>query len=107
MVVIPLPLREGERERERERESVCVCVCVDARGGARHSDAICVGPVWLQRHGCEFVTDVSLRREKADTRERKRGKSDLFRLMPGQGRARGIIYIQVCYMGGSDLKQKR
>ena len=84
-----------------------MCVCVDARGGARRSNAIRVGPAWLQRHSCEFVTDVSLRREKADTREREQGKSDLFRLMPGQGRAREIIYIQVRYMGGSDLKQKR
>ena len=92
MVVIPLLLREGERERERE--SVCVCVCVyGCERGVRRSDAIHVGPMWLQRHGCEFVTDVSLRQEKADTQERKQGKSDPFQLMPGQGWVRENIYM--------------
>ena len=70
MVVIPLPLRERERVCVCVCVCmcvyVCVCVCVDARGGARCSDAICVGPTWLQRHGCKFITDMSLRQEKAD-----------------------------------------
>ena len=92
MVVIPLPQRE--RERERERESVCVCVRERERGcEARRSDAVHVGPAWLQRHGCEFVTDVNLRRNRGrHTRAKMGEKSDLFRLMPGQGRARENIY---------------
>ena len=109
--------RESERERERaresarerERESVCVCVRERERGcEARRSDAVRVGPAWLQRHSCKFITDVNLRRNGGGhTRVKTGEKSDLFRLMPGQGRARGIIYIQVRYMGSSDLKQKR
>ena len=75
-----------ERERERvcvcvcvcERERECVCVCVWMQEGARHSDAIRVGPVWLQQHGCKFVTDVNLRQKEADMREQNGGKSNLY-----------------------------
>ena len=83
----------------RERERGCE---------ARHSDAVRVGPAWLQRHGCEFITDMNLRQNGGrHTRAKTGEKSDLFRFLLGQGRARRIIYIQVRYMGGSDLKQKR
>ena len=100
MVVIPLPLREGERES--------VCVCVDARGGGRRSDAIRVGPAWLQRHGCEFVTDVNLRRKRGRTHESETGKRAIciFRCLAKAGRG-GIYARQVHYMGGSDLKPKQ
>ena len=51
-------LSHCHRERGRERECVCVC----ERGcEVRCSDAVCVGPTWLQQHGCEFVTDMNLR----------------------------------------------
>ena len=72
MVVIPLPLRERE-----ERERVCVCVCVWMQEGAKRSNAVRVGPVRLQQHGCKFVTVVNLRRAVADTRKAKRGKRRL------------------------------
>ena len=55
-------LSHCHRERERERESVCVCVCERERGcEVRCSNAVRVGPAWLQQHGCKFVTDVNLR----------------------------------------------
>jgi hypothetical protein len=95
---------EGERERERER--VCVCVCVWMREGAKRSDAIRVGPAWLQRHGCEFVTDVNLRWKEADTREQIRGKSDLYFRCLAKARRGGIYTRQVRYMRGSDLNRK-
>ena len=94
MVVIPLPQRERERERERARERECVCVRERERGcEARRSDAVRVGPAWLQRHSCKFVTDVNLRRNGGGHTRAKTGeKSDLFRFPPGQGRARENIY---------------
>ena len=72
--------RERESERERERESVCVCERERERGcEARHSDAVRVGPAWLQQHSCEFITDVNLRRNGGGHTRAKTGeKSDLF-----------------------------
>ena len=70
MVVIPLPLRE--RERERERESVCVCVCEECE--TSRSEAVRVGPAWLQRHGCGFVTGVRPEVNDGGHARAKRGK---------------------------------
>ena len=82
MVVIPLPLVEGG---ERERESVCVCVCVCEREREREgereasrSNAIRVGPTWLQRHSCEFVKGVALEARGGGHAKVKWGKSDLY-----------------------------
>ena len=92
MVVIPLPQRERERARESERERECVCVCVRERGcEARHSDAVRVGPAWLQQHGCEFVTDVNLRQNggghtRAKTGEKERSISIDAWPRPGEGK---------------------
>jgi hypothetical protein len=58
---------------------------------ARHSDAVRIGPAWLQRHGCEFVTGVKLEAEDGGHARVKRGKGWSI-LMPGQGRVRGNIY---------------
>ena len=58
------------------------------------ADAVHVGPAWLQQHSCEFITDVNLRQNGGGHTRAKTGeKSDLFRLMPGQGRARENIYV--------------
>ena len=88
MVVIPLPLRE---EGERERERVCVCV---REYEARCSNTVCVGPAWLQRHGCEFVMDV--RREARGGRHMKvrREKEQLYFLcLAKAGRCHGSPLI--------------
>jgi hypothetical protein len=67
----PLPLREGEGERERERERVCVCV---RECEANRSKAVHVGPAWLQQHGCEFVTGVTLGARGGGHAKAKRGE---------------------------------
>ena len=99
MVVIPLLLRE---EGERERESVCVCV---REYEARCSNTVCVGPAWLQRHGCEFVMDV--RQEARGGRHMKvrREKERLYFLCLAKARRGGIYTPQVCYVRGSDLNK--
>jgi hypothetical protein len=77
----PLPLREGERE------SVCVRECE-----ANRSEAVRVGPAWLQRHGCKFVKGVALEaRGSRHAKSKTGGKSDSIS-MPGRGRAKGNIY---------------
>jgi hypothetical protein len=53
-------------ERESVCVCVCVCVCVQMQEGAKHSDAIHVGPAWLQWHSCEFIMDINLRWKEAD-----------------------------------------
>ena len=64
---------------------------------ASRSDAVRVGPAWLQRHGCEFVTDVSLRREKANAREQNEGKSNLyFNAWPRPGKGEYICHYTAC-----------
>ena len=71
-----------ERERERARERECVCVCERERermrGEARRSDAVRVGPAWLQWHGCEFVTDVNLRRNGGGHMRVKTGEKERY-----------------------------
>ena len=66
---------------------MCVCGC---ERGARRSDAIRVGPAWLQRHGCKFVTDVSLRQEKGGHARAKTGKRRSLSIdawpRPGEGK---------------------
>ena len=88
----------------RERESVCVCV---REYEARCNNTVCVGPVWLQRHGCEFVMDVrrEARGERQQTHESKEGERATLFSLPGQGRARGNIYTKVHYVRGSDLNK--
>ena len=80
MVVIPLPQRERERGRERERVCVCgVCVGERERGcKVRHSDAVHVGPAWLQWHGCKFITDVNLRQNGGRHTRVKWGKRAIY-----------------------------
>ena len=104
MVAIPLPLVERRvcvRVREREREG---------EGGrereASFSDAVRVEPTWLQRHGCEFVTDVALEARGSGHTKAERGTSDCIS-MPGQGQAKGdtVCKRQACYMPGSDPRQ--
>ena len=44
-----------------ERERVCVCVYMCVREcKANRSEAVHVGPTWLQQHGCKFVTGIIL-----------------------------------------------
>ena len=80
--------RECEREKARELRVSC-------SGETGRSDAVRDGLAWLQWHGCEFVTGITL--EARRHTNAKRGKtSGLFRLArvppPGRGRARAIIY---------------
>jgi hypothetical protein len=101
---VVIPAAAGERERERE--SVCVCVvCVCERGmesaprellgEARRDGAVRVGPAWLQRHGCEFVTGVRLEARDGGHTNAKRGRMSESISMPGQGQARGNIYATI------------
>ena len=63
-VVIPLLLRE-RREREREHK-------------VRHSNAACVGPMWLQWHSCRFIKGIN-NEERGDGHIRaKQEKSNLY-----------------------------
>ena len=55
--------REGERERECK---------------ARHSNAACVGPAWLQWHGCGFIKGVKLEERGGRHTKAKQGKEQLY-----------------------------
>ena len=92
MVVIPLPLiergSESERQRDRERER---------QGGreyeASRSDAVCVGPEWLQRHGCKFVKGVALEARGGRHAKAERGKERLYFQCLAEA-VRGGIYMR-------------
>ena len=63
---------------------MCVCVCVCVR---RRSVAVRVGPAWLQRHGCEDVTDVALEARGSGHAKARRGNKRLYfdaLLRPGE-----------------------
>jgi hypothetical protein len=90
---------------ERERERVCVCEC-ERESEASRSDAVRVGPAWLQRHGCEFVTGVILEARGGGHARAKRGeRATVFRCLAEAGRG-GIYTRQVRYMPGSDLNKQ-
>jgi hypothetical protein len=77
-VVIPAA---AERERERERECVCVRECE-----AKRSEAVRVGPAWLQQHGCEFVMGVILgARGSRHTKAKWGERAILFRFLTEAG----------------------
>jgi hypothetical protein len=94
-------------ERE-ERERVCVCVLCERGCGARRSDAVRVGPAWLQRHGCKFVTGVKLEARGGGRAKAKRGgKTTVFRCLAKAGR--GGIYtgqVRVRYSEWNGESQK-
>jgi hypothetical protein len=72
----------------------------------KRSDAICVGPAWLQQHGCEFVTGVILGARGGGHAKAKRGeRAIVFSILAKAGRG-GIYTRQVHYMRGSDLNRK-
>ena len=86
----PTAAERGGRERERERVCVCVCVCVCVREcEARCSNTVRVGPAWLQRHGCEFVTGMILEARGDGHAKAKRGGSEHISIdtwpRPGKG----------------------
>ena len=98
VVVIPLPLREGERERE------CVCGC-ERECEVRRRDSVCVGPAWLQWHGCEFIMDVRRGARGSRHTKARREKEQLYFLCLAKAGRGGIYTPQVRYVQGSDLNK--
>ena len=71
-----------------------------------HRDSVCVGPVWLQWHSCEFVMDIRRGARGSGHAKAKREKERLYFLCLAKARWGGIYTWQVCYMQGSDLDRK-